>query len=214
MSTIAGRKLFWSAAWLAGALTGYLFYIRPRHLRWGASRKETTEHLPGDELIPDADSSVTHAITILAPPKDVWVWIAQLGQDKGGFYSYTMLENVVGCEMRNADEVHPEWQGLHEGDVIKFHPDFPAQPISILKEGKHMVIGANLGTDDPSTWAFIVRDLGHGVSRLVVRLRYRKHTGVGRATDLLFLEPAHFVMERKMMLTIKKLAEQRAEQAA
>jgi hypothetical protein len=35
-----------------------------------------------------------------------------------------------------------------------------------------------------------------------------------RAADLLFWEPAHFVMERRMMLTIKRLAEAQGPPAA
>ena len=49
---------------------------------------------------------MTHAITIRAPVEEVWPWLAQIGQDRGGFYSYEWLENLAGCEMRNADRVH------------------------------------------------------------------------------------------------------------
>src|SRR5262245_39592554 len=78
---------------LGAAVVGYFAFIRPRHLRWGTASGEADEYLPGDELLSDAVSSATHAITIDAPPEDVWPWLAQIGQDKGGFYSYTMLEN-------------------------------------------------------------------------------------------------------------------------
>jgi hypothetical protein len=41
--------------------------------------------------------SWTHAITIDAPPEAVWPWIAQLGDERGGFYSFTFFENQVGA---------------------------------------------------------------------------------------------------------------------
>lgn len=211
-TTDTKRKIMWSAIGLAAAAVGYLFVLRPKHLRWGTSEYESTEPLPGDDLVPEANSA-THAITIYAPPEDVWPWIAQIGRDKAGFYSYSFLENLVGCDLHNADEIHPEWQGVHEGDSVMFHPKFPGVPVRSLQEGKHLVLGAELDGPNASSWAFVIRDWGNGTTRLIVRLRTKPHKGAGLAADLFFLEPAHFVMERKMMLTVKRLAERRAKPA-
>lgn len=201
--------MLWALAGLA-VTAAYFLVARPRHLRWGTTSKEAEGYLPGDSLLTDGVTMATHAITIDASVLDVWPWLAQIGQDKGGFYSYTMLENLVGCHMHNARDVHPEWQNVGQGDVIRFHPKYPPAPVEMLETGRHLVIGANLGKPNASTWAFILRDLGNGRTRLIVRLRARHHKGVVRAADLLIGEPAHFVMERKMMLTIKRLAEDRA----
>jgi hypothetical protein len=209
-TSTSNKRLLAAGAGLVAATVGYLLFVRPRHLRWGASWRETQEYLPGDELIPDADSCATHAVTINADLEDVWPWIIQIGQDKGGFYSYTVLENLLGCDMHNTNELRPEWQTLKVGDEVRFHPKFPPVPVVRLKEGEHLVLGADLDGPNASSWAFVVRSLGHGLTRLVVRLRGRPHKGVGHVADLLVIEPAHFVMERKMMLTIKKLAEQRS----
>ena len=79
----------------AGA--GYIFLGRTRQLRWGATDQERELALPGDELIAKADLTATRAITVRAAAAEVWPWIAQLGQGRGGFYSYDILENLLGC---------------------------------------------------------------------------------------------------------------------
>ena len=209
MKKCAKSNVLWSLLGSAAVAAGYFVWARPKHRQWGATDEEATRHLPGDDLLPDAGSSATHAITILAPPSEVWPWIAQLGQDKGGFYSYTLLENAMGMHVHNAHEVHPGWQELKRGDTILFHPSFPAAPIRLLKRERYLVIGPDLETPKGSTWAFVLQNVGDGRTRFIVRLRTQEHPGLGRIGDLLIVEPAHFVMERKMMLTIKKLAESR-----
>ena len=88
--------------------------VRPWTRRWNATPDEVAAPLPGDDFVPDAGVHMTRAVTVDAPPEDVWPWVAQIGQDRGGFYSYTRLENLAGCEMRNADRVHDEWQGTRD----------------------------------------------------------------------------------------------------
>ncbi|HVO64365.1 MAG TPA: hypothetical protein VMT53_25820 [Terriglobales bacterium] len=84
---------------------GYHKLLRPWHLHWGLTEQEIGRVWPGDELVPNAPDDQTHAITIDAPASAVWPWILQIGQDRAGFYSYTLLENLFGCEMRNADHI-------------------------------------------------------------------------------------------------------------
>ena len=89
-------------------LSAYLTLIRPWTRSWGTTGDEAREPLPGDELVTDPAVSMTRAVTIDAPVEGVWPWLAQMGQDRGGFYSYTWLENPAGCHMHNADRVHPD----------------------------------------------------------------------------------------------------------
>jgi hypothetical protein len=63
---------------------------------WGATTEELAAQLPGDELIEGTDLTTTRAVTVYARAADIWPWIAQLGQGRGGFYSYDALENLVG----------------------------------------------------------------------------------------------------------------------
>jgi len=203
------NKLAWLAAAAAAGVAAYFIKLRPWHRQWGTTEDEASGLLPGDELIPDGEN-VTHAITIDAPVDCVWPWIVQLGQDKGGFYSYTALENLVGCHMKNADTIHQEWQGLKVGDPVKFHPNAPTVPVAQLEYGSHLVLHGGTDADNEFTWAFIVRPLQDERSRLIIRLRARGKEGVANLMALL-IEPAHFIMEQKMMRTIRDLAEDLAK---
>src|SRR5690242_12108634 len=105
-----------SAGSLGAVAAAYAFLLRPWHLGWGATEVEQEELLPGDDLFPNPKHQATHAITIQAPVTDVWPWLVQIGQNKGGFYSYTVLENLMGCDIHNAKKIVPEWQSLRAGD--------------------------------------------------------------------------------------------------
>ena len=106
------RRRLAGAIAIGGAAAAYTLLARPRHLRWGTTGQEADEALPGDNLIAKADLTATRAITIRAPADQAWPWIAQLGQGRGGFYSYDFLENVVGCDIHSADRIVPEWQDV------------------------------------------------------------------------------------------------------
>src|SRR5689334_7890503 len=94
------------------AVAAYAAWLRPMHLRWGATSQEVSRPLPGDDLVPHPKGKSTHAITINSPAPNIWPWLVQLGQNKGGFYSYSWLENLVGCHMRNTDRIVGEWQDV------------------------------------------------------------------------------------------------------
>jgi len=192
------------------AVAGYFLFLRPRHLKWGATDAETLDYLPGDDAVPDGVNGATHAVTVDAPVEDVWPWLVQVGRDKSGFFSYTFLENLVGCDIKDEHIVHPEWQTLQVGDAVAFHPSVPPQRVLMIDPLKYLVIGSEEGSDELWSWAFVLRDLGNGKTRFIVRIRSQRQTGLKVVRDLAVVEPAHFIMERKMMLTIKALAEKRA----
>ena len=192
----------------------YWFWIRPWHLRWGATDEELRELLPGDELAPPhPELDATHAITIHAPATDVWPWLVQLGQNRGGFYSYTWLENLVGCHMRNANWIKPEWQSLKVGDSVWLHPKAPPLKVLAIEPGRAIVL--------EKIWALILRPIDERTTRLIVRGRgdyspKLKNAFLNFLVWRVIFEPAHFIMERKMMLGIKRRAEgySRATQGA
>ena len=97
------------------AAATYILFARPRHLRWGASAQERDASLPGDDLIVSPDLTATRAITVRASAGQVWPWIAQLGQGRGGFYSYDFLENLAGCDIHSADRVVPDGRTSRSG---------------------------------------------------------------------------------------------------
>jgi hypothetical protein len=77
--------------------------LRPWYNSWGVTEEEAARSLPGDELVPDPRLGYTRAITIQAPPERVWPWLIQIGQGRGGLYSYDGLENLVGCDIHSAE---------------------------------------------------------------------------------------------------------------
>ena len=191
----------------AGAVTGYVCGIRPWHLRWGATDEELNAPLIGDELVPRPKLKATHAITINAPAADVWPWLVQMGQNQGGFYSYTWLENLVGCHMRNADEIVPEWQNLKVGDKVWLHPQAPPVEVAAIEPERAIVL---------KPWgAFVLQPIDEKTTRMIVRSQgdYEPDLNNAVLNFLLwrvFYEPAHFIMERKMLLGIKARAEKLA----
>jgi hypothetical protein len=150
----------------------------------------------GDELVPDPSVEVTHAIAIDAPAAAVWPWLAQIGQDRAGFYSHTWLENLAGCQMRNADRVHDEWQDRAVGDIVALHPGLGLELVR-LEPGRAFVM--------QDGWYFGVQP--DGPDRCRVQARYRAPGSVGgRAFGLLFELP-HFIMQRGMLRGLKRRAE-------
>lgn len=183
-----------------------------RCLRWGATGAEASSPLAGDEFLPRADLTATRAITVRAPTERVWPWIAQLGQGRGGFYSYDRLENLVGCHIHSADRVVPEWGRPTVGGEVRLHPDISLRVVRV-DPGHALVVrgGVPLGGARAApydfTWAFVLLEAPQGATRLVVRERYRYLRRWAR----LIVEPVEVVsavMSRRMLLGITERAEQ------
>jgi hypothetical protein len=218
---------------LMGAAAIYAVYnaIRPWHLRWGATRLETGEPLPGDELVPNPRLSATRAIDIEAPASDVWPWLAQLGQGRGGFYSYTRLEKLAGAGIENADRVLPEFQDIKEGDIIRLAPEQkagggPVMTVARVEPNRLLLMFARVDTEswnpvnesDPQpenyamlSWNMFLQPVGDKATRLIVRSRFDWSPSASNyITWRILTEPAHFIMERAMLLGIKARAEKLA----
>ena len=171
--------------------------VRPWMLSWGASDAETEAALPGDELAGWPKGGPTRAVTIEAPPEQIWPWLAQIGQDRGGFYSYEWLENLAGCRMRNASEVHPEWQRREIGEKVLLHPAL-GLAVARFDPGRALVLEG---------WgAFVLEPLDGDRTRLLARGHAPKNLPE-RLYNLLLMELPHFIMERKMLLGIKARGE-------
>lgn len=183
-----------------------------RYRRWGADERECVESLPGDALVPSPRLESTRAIDIAAPRSTVWRWIIQMGHGRAGLYSYERLENLIGCDIHNADEIRDEWQTLAVGDRVGLGPEgYPAFTVREIEANSHLVLLAGKeGEPMKNGWAFIVRDRGAG-SRLIVRSRYDfPDTLAQRVLWRAMTEPMHFVMERRMLLGIRERAEREA----
>ncbi len=203
---------------LAALFALYFGVARPWARSWGATEAEQVSSLPGDTIVPDATSTETRAIAIAAPADEVFAWVAQTGQDRGGFYSYKILEDAVGCEMPSVEHLDPALERWAPGDQLWMYParKFDGQggaylrvyvPGRALAFGTH-AIGTSPSAPEDGSWAMIVEPIDAGTSRLLMRGRARPPSSfAARAFDLLAFEPAHFVMEKKMMVSIRTLAE-------
>jgi hypothetical protein len=197
---------------LAGtaALAAFVVASRRRYLRWGATAAEVEMPLMGDALLPRAHLVATRAITVAAPPEKVWPWIVQMGQGRGGLYSYDGLENLIGCDMHSADRIHEEWQRLDVGDPVRLHPDV-ALVVAELDQGNAVVLRGGVPVGDKPlpfdfTWAFVLRDGGDGTTRLIARERYAYQ----RKWAALVIEPVEAVsavMSHRMLRGIKERVE-------
>jgi|SRR5690348_3663253 len=187
----------------------YRARLRPWMYTWGARDDEINASLPGDDWVSAAAPRITRAITIDASVEKVWPWLAQMGEDRGGFYSYSFLERAVGCDMHNADSVHPEWQDVRRGDTIwlaRTYGEAGRVVVATVKPNAHLVLMSPADFDrtrhehDASgMWGFYLRPEGRR-TRLIVR-------SSGGATGHMWLDVAHFVMEQKMMRGIRKRAQ-------
>jgi hypothetical protein len=208
------RPRYAGLAAIGGAKAAWILLARPRYLRWGATDQECDEVLPGDDLILPADLAATRAITVRASIVQVWPWIAQLGQGRGGFYSYDFLENLVGCDIQSADRVVPEWQDVEVGGEVKLHREVPLR-VAAVEPGRSLVLrgGVPMGSSPPPydfTWAFALREQPDNTTRLLVRERY-VYTRWWAPLLVELVEAVSFVMSQKMLRGIRDRAERTAD---
>lgn len=190
-------------------LVTYVFLVQPWMMRWGATDTELAMALPGDPLIPPKTVVSTRAITIHAPVEQVWAWLVQLGQARGGFYSYDWLENLFLAQMHNADRIVPEWQQPQVGDTVAYManpPPMSLAEIGLIEPPRMMVLKGG--------WGFYLQPVDAQTTRFIVR--YASFPVQGNLAAELFyypvFEPAHFIMEAGMMMGIKQRAEQMASE--
>jgi hypothetical protein len=196
----------------------YFAFVRSWHITWGADPSELNRGFAGDSLINNPQICVTRGITVKAPPEKIYPWILQIGQGRGGFYSYDRLENLFGLNIHNVYEIKPELQTIKPGEGINFAPNFPI-PVPVIEANKSFII-FSLYVDSlkpikertAMSWGFLLEDKGSGITRLITRWRFDMHSEFTQMFsyfifNFLMIEPAHFVMERKMLLTLKNLSE-------
>jgi hypothetical protein len=197
------------------------YIFRPIILDWGATT-ELREHIfSGDEFT--AGSSHTRAVLINASPEEIWPWLNQIGQDRAGFYSYQWLENVFRAEMKNIYIINPEFQMPRQyGDTIwlatKDHYNGGGYQVlaEIIPFKSFVMVGGSdfqrirNGGKARGSWAFYLHSVAPNQTWLVVRSSEGDIGFANRVLRYFFFEVPHFIMERKMLLTIRKLVEQSA----
>ncbi|HUA48660.1 MAG TPA: hypothetical protein VMA77_25735 [Solirubrobacteraceae bacterium] len=187
---------------IVGVSAVYRRVLRPWHMNWGASASEAYGPVAGDDLMPAAGIVSTRVVQIEAPCSAVWPWLVQMGPGRAGAYTYDWIERRLGLDIRNADRIIPELQNLAAGDEIEM-PGYKMR-VERLDPKRAIVIRSSNGA---WLWAFELRR-SDGRTRLISRNSF--DTSKLRPQDWLaypIIEPGSWVMERKMLLTIKQRAE-------
>lgn len=203
-----------------GLLGAYLVVVRPRLVRWGATDEELRRPFPGADIVPGGVRSPTMAVTIDAPPSAVWPWLAQMGVDRGGWYSWDRLDNFG---RRSTDRIHPEWQRVAVGDHFTAKPDGSEWwEVAAVEPERFLCLRMSLrltgAAFDPggprprsftdSTWAFLLEALPGERTRLVVSGYWAlRPTWLRPVLSPLVLEPAHWVMQMKQFAELRRRAE-------
>jgi hypothetical protein len=173
------RKAVCAAGTAAGV---YGLWVRPRLMRWGATEEEVAGPYPGAELVLEGKRSPTMAVTIEAPPEQVWPWLVQIGWGRGGWYSWDLIDNGGRPSAR---EVHPEWQNLTVGDQLKFSMlgrVVDAYRVGVFEPNRFLGLygytdmrGRWLDPNNPrpaayteGLWGFLLNELPGGRTRLVI----------------------------------------------
>jgi proline iminopeptidase len=209
-------------ALLATAVTAAAWIVRarPRMLRWGATDEELRAPYPDAGIVPGGKRGATMAVTIEAPVSEVWPWLVQMGCDRAGWYSWDHLDNAG---RPSAYRIHPEWQHIAPGDHLASTPSGGAWFEVAALEPEHF-LGLRSSVDllgrsyDPastrpryysdSLWGFQLTEPTPGRTRLVVSgyaaARPTPATAIG---NLLFWEPAHWIMQTRQFRRLKQRAE-------
>ena len=205
---------------LGTAVAVYGVWVRPRLLRWGATDHEVAGPYPGAELVPDGARSGTMAVTIDAPPGQVWPWLVQIGWDRGGWYSWDSLDNAGRPSAR---EVRPEWQDLAVGDSLKFWAPglgvADSYRVAVLERDRFMGLhglsdlrGHVLDPEQPRPsaymegfWGFLLIELPGGRTRLVSSgyQAFRPHWLERFVYEWVFA-PVVWIMSARMLAVLKR----------
>jgi proline iminopeptidase len=185
--------------------------------RCAATDDEIQGPFPGADLVPGGRRTTTMATTIDAPPRDVWPWLAQMGCDRGGWYSWDRLDNGG---RPSAELLNHRWQEVQAGDRMLSMPSgatwfevAAAEPPGFLALRAPLDLrgrpfdtgGARPRAYSDSLWAFDLREAPGERTRLVVSgyaaLRPRP---LLRVADLLLWDPAHWIMQTRQFAGLRR----------
>lgn len=204
---------------LVALLVTFLFVLTLSAIpTWGATEEEIAHSLPGDDLASNPTLLWTNAITIDATPEEIWPWIAQIGDDRGGFYSYTFIENQVGAltgaegytaVYTNANEIHPEWQDPQPGEPLIQG----SLKVRKVEPGQYLLAESIQPSPFLWIWCWYVEPTNGGAeTRLLSRFAIEvPETAAANPVMDFMLNAGGFVMHQNMMQSIKLRAEGQTE---
>jgi hypothetical protein len=184
----------------------YWFPLRRWFARWGATGDDLSRVMAGDGLLVDPTYSGTMAIIVHALPEHIWPWLVQMGYQRGGLYSYDWLDRVFGyLDRPSANRILAEFQHLAVGDKIPLGRG-PSWPVALIEPFRALVLDMrNMGGFD-WVWQFGLYPVDENRTLLVSRSRVRSHAIWARLFTYV-VEPAGFLMTRRMLLGLKQRAE-------
>ncbi len=177
--------------------------IRPLHLVWGATEAEVAKAMPGDLN----GARWTRALLVNATPEQIWPWLMQLGQGRGGWYSYDWLENLLGFDIHTAERVLPEYQNTAIGDKLCLSPTFCPMNTTTIEPYRWLAWQAKDEATGKLVWSFVfgLSPVDGSHTRLVVRESFDKDFLPPAAA--IGMEIPDVVMEQKALTTLKQRAE-------
>lgn len=195
------RAVAGSAAIGGTVAVAYVRVLRPWQLGWGSTAEERARLLPGDDLVEKPTLDATRAITIRARPGDIWPWLAQVGVNRAGWYSYDWLDNLGRPSAR---EIIPELVDIKVGDLMPMSPDGKhGIPVHALDPPTTMI----WGTPGDTSWAWVLEPLSDGRTRLITRVRSRYRWLSPTIVFSMLLEFADIWMMRRMLLNLRERTE-------
>ncbi|MGV3618531.1 MAG: hypothetical protein ACO1SV_24685 [Fimbriimonas sp.] len=206
-----GWRLGWGTAlavWVYGAAATML---RPWHQNWGAKADEIARPMVGDERSTTRIHFINHVVTVEAPPERIWPYLVQIGEDRAGFYSYDILERMAGTRIHNVYEIRPEWQMRQKGDFVRSCP-----PDWMGGRWKDWT-GWKVGKVEPNRLLYLeawgpmwLEPSPDGTTRFGIRSDIGDIPMWAAPIEVYVFEPIHFLMEQRMLRTIRDLAERNA----
>ncbi|MFJ9365833.1 SRPBCC family protein [Nocardia sp. NPDC101769] len=193
------------ASALTGLAAGYRLFARTKCVTWGSTAEEVGRTMPGDDLLAEAGTVTTRAITVAATPEQIWPWLVQMGPGRAGAYTYDWIEHLLGLDMHSADQILPQYQQLAVDDVLPMGKSGPAMRVAVLDRPRALVLAS---TDHHWVWAFGLYPTVEG-TRLISRNRIALPDAglLQRLFYMLIMEPGSLIMEAKMLQGIKERAE-------
>jgi hypothetical protein len=209
--------IFAAHEWLAVAagsaatlliLSGAAYLTAPWYARWGTRDDECRALLPGDEIVPNPQTSYTLATTIEAAPSVIWPWLVQMGQGRAGFYTHEWVENLLGADIHNADRIVPGLQHLAVGETIRLTPELHLgqrgqfMMVAEIQPRGALVFMQTLPNGTTASWALVLRSQNGHMSRLLSRRRGGKPSLFDRV-----MKPGYMFMDRGMLAGVRRRAE-------
>ena len=184
----------------------YWFPIRRWMNQWGATPSDLARVMAGDSLLAEPTYSGTTAITVDARPEHIWPWLVQIGYQRGGLYSYDWLDRLFGyLDRPSATSILPDFQHLAVGDTIPLGRG-PSWPVAVVDPNRALVLDMrNMGGLD-WVWQFGLYTVDENRTQLVSRSCVRTRSAWARLATYA-IEPAGFLMTRRMLLGLKQRAE-------